>query len=166
MGTVALPSASAELRERLFFLIMAIAIAVTVIVAFSLFYVAGISSFGSPWWVHVHGVTFMGWIGFYVLQNTLVFKNDIALHRKLGWIGVVFAVWMVLVGSCSRPSPWPWAARRRSSRRRIFPRSTGSTSPSSAVWSTPPSVTAGGPTGTAGSCCAPRSASSRPPGAG
>jgi len=104
MGTVALPSASAELRERLFFLIMAVAIAVTVIVAFSLFYVAGISSFvGSPWWVHVHAVTFMGWIGFYVLQNTLVFKNDIALHRKLGRIGAVFAVWVVLVGLVLTP---------------------------------------------------------------
>jgi hypothetical protein len=104
MATVALPSSSAELRERRFFLIMAVAIAVTVIVAFSLFRVAGISSFGgSPWWVHVHAVTFMGWIAFYVLQNTLVFKDDIALHRRLGRIGAVYAVWMVLVGLVLTP---------------------------------------------------------------
>jgi hypothetical protein len=104
MAAVALPSPSAEQRERRFFLTMAAAIAVTVIVAFSLFRVAGISSFsGSPWWVHVHAVTFMGWIGLYVLQNALVFKNDIALHRRLGRIGAVYAVWMVLVGLVLTP---------------------------------------------------------------
>lgn len=104
MAAVALPSPSAEQRERRFFLTMAAAIAVTVIVAFSLFRVAGISSFsGSPWWVHVHAVTFMGWIGFYVLQNTLVLKNDIALHRRLGRIGAAYAVWMVLVGLVLTP---------------------------------------------------------------
>jgi hypothetical protein len=104
MAAVALPSPSAELRERRFFLIMAVAIAVTVIVAFSLFRVAGISSFsGSPWWVHVHAVTFMGWIGLYVIQNTLVYKDDIVLHRKLGRIGAVYAVWMVVVGLVLTP---------------------------------------------------------------
>ena len=104
MAAVALPSPSAEQRERRFFLTMAAAIAVTVIVAFSLFRVAGISSFsGSPWWVHVHAVTFMGWIGFYVLQNALVFKNDIAMHRRLGRIGAAYVVWMVLVGLVLTP---------------------------------------------------------------
>ena len=103
MEAVAVASASTEYRERRFFLFMAIAIALTVIVAFSLFLAAGISSFGSPWWVHVHAVTFMAWIGFYVLQNTLVFRNDIALHRRLGPIGAGYAVWMVLVGLVLTP---------------------------------------------------------------
>ena len=103
MNTVALPQVSAEHRERLFFLIMAGAIAVTVAVAFSLFHGAGLSSFGAPWWVHVHAVTFVGWIVLYVLQNTLVFKNDIALHRRLGRLGAGFAVWMVLVGLVLTP---------------------------------------------------------------
>jgi hypothetical protein len=103
MATVVSAGTSAEHRERLFFLIMAGAIAVTVIVAFGLFYQAGVSSFASPWWVHLHGVTSMTWIGFYVLQNTLVFKNHIALHRKLGRIGAAYAVWMVLVGLVLTP---------------------------------------------------------------
>jgi hypothetical protein len=103
MATVAVPGVSAEHRERLFFLIMAIAIAVTVVVAFSSFYFAGLSSFGAPWWVHIHGVTFTTWIGFYVLQNTLVFRNDIVLHRRLGRIGAGYAVWMVLVGLVLTP---------------------------------------------------------------
>lgn len=103
MGTVALPHASAEARERLFFLIMAVVIAVTVAVAFSMFYNAGLSSFGAPWWVHVHAVTYVGWIVLYVLQNTLVFRNDVALHRKLGRIGAGYAAWMVLVGLVLTP---------------------------------------------------------------
>jgi FtsH-binding integral membrane protein len=101
--TVALPVPSAEQREKLFFLSMAVAIAVTVVVAFGLFYAAGISSFDSPWWVHVHAVTFVGWIVLYVLQNTLVFRNDIAVHRKLGRIGAGYAAWMVLVGLVLTP---------------------------------------------------------------
>jgi FtsH-binding integral membrane protein len=103
MQTIALPVVSAEQRERVFFLIMALAIAVTVAVAFSLFYAAGISSFDSPWWVHVHAVTFVGWIALYVLQNTLVFKNDVVSHRKLGRVGAVYAGWMVLVGLVLTP---------------------------------------------------------------
>jgi len=106
MASIVSPEGSAdstEQRERLFFLIMAIAIALTVIVAFSLFVLAGISRFDSPWWVHVHAVTFMAWIGFYILQNTLIFRNDIALHRRLGRIGAGFAVWMVLVGLVLTP---------------------------------------------------------------
>ena len=103
MATVTVPSASAEVRERRFFLIMAVAIALTVVVAFSLFYAAGISSFDSPWWVHVHGVTFVGWIALYLIQNTLVFRNDITLHRKLGRIGAAYAAWMVVVGLVLTP---------------------------------------------------------------
>jgi hypothetical protein len=103
MEAVATVGTTEESRERLFFLVMAIAIAVTVVTAFSLFLAAGISSFHSPWWVHVHAVTFMTWIGFYVLQNMLVFRDDIALHRRLGRIGAAYAVWMVVVGLVLTP---------------------------------------------------------------
>lgn len=103
MQSVALPVATLEQRERLFFLLMAAAVAATVVVAFALFYAAGFSSFDSPWWVHVHGVTFVGWIVLYVLQNTLIFRNDVALHRKLGRIGAGYAAWMVIVGLVLTP---------------------------------------------------------------
>jgi hypothetical protein len=103
MDAAATPGTPTESRERLFFLVMAIAIVVTVVAAFGLFYLAGISSFNSPWWVHIHAVTFSTWIGFYLLQNTLVFRNEIALHRRLGRIGAGYAVWMVLVGVVLTP---------------------------------------------------------------
>jgi len=103
MATVAPSSASAEQRERTFFLAMAWLIAVTVVAAFSLFRVAGLSSFASPWWVHVHAVTFMTWIGFYLVQNTLIWRGDTARHRKLGYFGAFWAGWMVLVGLVLTP---------------------------------------------------------------
>jgi len=103
MATVVYPESSAEQRERVFFLVMAFAIALTVVVAFSLFLAAGISSFSSPWWVHIHGLTFMGWIALYVTQNTLVFRNNLALHRRFGRIGAGYAAWMVLVGLVLTP---------------------------------------------------------------
>lgn len=103
MASIAAPESSQERRERLFFLSMAIAIAITVVLAFSLFVAIGISSFGAPWWVHVHAVTFMAWIGFYLFQNTLVFRDNIAMHRRLGRIGAAYAVWMVIVGIVLTP---------------------------------------------------------------
>ncbi len=103
MTSIAEVTSTSHQRERLFFLIMAVAIALTVPSAFLLWFLAGISSFNAPWWVHVHAVTFMGWIGFYLLQNTLVFRDDVALHRRLGRIGAVYAVWMVLVGLVLTP---------------------------------------------------------------
>ncbi len=103
MATLAQPQLTQQ-RERVFFFIMALAIVATVVPAFALFHQAGLSSFALPWWVHVPALTFMGWIGFYLLQNTLVLRGDIALHRKLGRIGAVYATWMVLVGLLLTPT--------------------------------------------------------------
>lgn len=103
MSSIQEVNPSTQQRERLFFLIMAAAIAVTVPTSFLLWYLAGISSFNAPWWVHVHAVTFMGWIGFYLVQNTLVLRDDVAIHQRLGRIGAVYVVWMVLVGLALTP---------------------------------------------------------------
>jgi hypothetical protein len=103
MTSIAIDRPSAEQSERLFFLVMALAIAATVALGFGLWYRAGISSFDAPWWVHVHAVTFVTWIAFYLIQNTLIFRNDVALHRRLGWFGAGLAAWMVLVGLVLTP---------------------------------------------------------------
>lgn len=103
MEAVATPGLSAESRERWFFMLMALVIALTILMGFGLFYRAGFSSFASPWWVHVHAVTFMTWIGLYVAQNALVLKNGIARHRALGRFGAYWAIWMVLVALVLTP---------------------------------------------------------------
>jgi len=85
-------------RDRSFFLIMAIVIAGTVVSGFTLNFVSGRSSLGAPWWVHLHGVTFMGWLLIYLAQNLLVWRGDLARHRRLGRFAAVYVGWMVLVG--------------------------------------------------------------------
>jgi len=108
VAAVSLPSQ--EQRERLFFLVMSLAIAATVVSAFGIWMHRGISSFASPWLVHVHAVTFMAWIALYVTQNTLVFQNNLTLHRKVGRAGAVLAAWMVFVGLVL--TPWTLSAHR------------------------------------------------------
>lgn len=95
--------AASEQKERLFFLIMSMVIAVTVVIAFGLFFNAGFSSFGAPWWVHIHAVTYTLWIALYIAQNILVYRNNLVLHRKLGRMGAVYAVWAVIVGLVLTP---------------------------------------------------------------
>lgn len=85
-------------RDRGFFLIMAIAIVVTVIAGFSLNIVTGRSTFASPWWVHVHGLTFMGWLGIYLSQNLLIWRGQTGSHRRLGRFAGAYVGWMVVVG--------------------------------------------------------------------
>ena len=99
MATLAHPPVSAEQRERLFFLAMALAITGAVVGGFGIRVVLGVTSFATePWWVHVHAVSFMGWIGFYVLQNVLVVRGDFTRHRQLGRLGAIAAVWVCFAG--------------------------------------------------------------------
>lgn len=97
------PLASIEQRERGFFMAMAAALALTVLTGFGLFIALGISSFGAPWWVHVHGISFMSWMALYLTQNWHVWRGSIDVHRRLGRIGAVLAVWLVVVGLVLTP---------------------------------------------------------------
>jgi len=85
-------------RDRRFFFIMSVAIAATVVSGFTLQFAMGRSSLGAPWWVHLHGLTFMGWLVIYVTQNILVFRGDVATHRRIGMVAAGYVGWMVLVG--------------------------------------------------------------------
>jgi hypothetical protein len=98
MATLANTRINPVTRDRMFFLVMSCVIAVTTVAGFSLQLAMGRSSFASPWWVHVHGVTFMLWLGIYVTQNLLVWSGNVALHRRLGIFAAYYIGWMVLVG--------------------------------------------------------------------
>ena len=103
MATAAEFDRAGEQRERRFFFAMAIAVALTVVPAFWVFFRAGFASFSAPWWAHVHAVTFMGWLGIFVVQSGLALKGNIALHKKLGMLAAGYAAWMVLVGLVLTP---------------------------------------------------------------
>jgi hypothetical protein len=90
MATVAAPVGKRIpiTAERRFFLVMAIAMAVTVAAGFSFQLGMGRSTFASPLRVHVHALLFMGWVVLLLLQTTFAARGAMALHRKLGWISV------------------------------------------------------------------------------
>lgn len=96
MATLASGGADSVTRERRFFFFMSLALIAAALLGFGYFQYAGISSWGAPWWIHVHAVSQMAWLGFYALQNALVVRGDIALHRKLGVFGCFFAAWLVV----------------------------------------------------------------------
>ena len=91
-------AAGSVARDRAFFLAMALAIAVTAVSGFALQFAMGRSSLASPWWVHLHGLSAVGWLALYVTQNVLVFRGSLGLHRRLGWLASVYLGWMVIVG--------------------------------------------------------------------
>jgi hypothetical protein len=98
MATLAAPNMSALQKERAFFFYMALAITATVAVGFGFFFAIGASSFGAPWWVHLHAATMMSWVALYLAQNFMVYRGVIAGHRQLGMIGAALSVWMLGVG--------------------------------------------------------------------
>jgi hypothetical protein len=103
MATLSEPSAASpagpEQRERRFYLGMAVTIAAIVLAGFGGYILAGISSFDAPWWVHLHAVTYMGWIALYLNQNWLVVQGNLARHRQMGRIMAGWAMAMVVIGT-------------------------------------------------------------------
>ncbi len=81
-----------------FFLRGATAMALVIAAGFSLQLGMGRSTFSAPLLVHAHAIVFMGWITLYLLQNALVATGNIALHRRLGWIGAGWIVAMLVLG--------------------------------------------------------------------
>jgi hypothetical protein len=86
-------------NERLFFLIMALAIATTVVAGFGLDLALRVSFADYPWQVHAHALVFGSWIVLYVVQNWLVVDGNVALHRRLGILGAGLAATMVVLGN-------------------------------------------------------------------
>jgi len=85
--------------DRGFFLIMAIAITLTVVVGFSVSFARPQTGFASaPWPVHLHAAVFSLWIVLYLVQNALVAGGRFAPHRALGMFGAAWTLVMVAVG--------------------------------------------------------------------
>lgn len=99
MSTVAAvaPRFSSGRSERFFF-VSAILMALILVGGFSLNLAMGRSTFASPPRVHVHAFLFMGWLAIFLTQTALAERGSLALHRRLGWIAVVWVPLMVVSG--------------------------------------------------------------------
>ena len=98
MATLAY-STDSDRGEARFFFTMACVMAATIVAGFSFNIATGRSSFSMPWLVHFHAWVMMGWVALYVTQNAMVFSDNIALHRRLGWLSVIWLPAIVIMGT-------------------------------------------------------------------
>jgi hypothetical protein len=91
-------SADAERGEARFFFTMACVMAAAIVGGFAFNLATGRSSFALPWLVHFHAWVMMSWVALYLAQNFLVFRDNVALHRRLGWLSVVLIPAVVAMG--------------------------------------------------------------------
>lgn len=97
MATLARHRGAAEGTR--FFLILALVMTGLTLSGFVLNVVAGRSSFGEPLQVHVHGIIFMAWLGFYIAQHMTAASGNFALHRQLGKLAYLFIPAMMVAGT-------------------------------------------------------------------
>jgi hypothetical protein len=91
-------SADTDRGEARFFFTMACLTAAIIVSGFSFNILMGRSSFALPWVYHFHGIVMMGGLALYVAQSSLILADNVALHRRLGWVAVVWVPLMVLTG--------------------------------------------------------------------
>jgi hypothetical protein len=99
MATIAFSKPASLDREHRFFIRSAIVMTLTVFGGFSLQLAMGRSSFAVPVFLHVHAFFFFGWTVLYLVQNVLAGPERVALHRRLGWLSVVWIPGMVFMGT-------------------------------------------------------------------
>ena len=91
-------STDTDRGEARFFFTMACVMEASIVAGFSFKLAMGRSSFGMPWLVHFHAWVMMGWVALYLTQNTLIFRDNVALHRRLGWLSVIWLPAVLLMG--------------------------------------------------------------------
>jgi hypothetical protein len=108
MRTVSPPALRVGRHDHVFYVGMAVALALTVFAGFATTYylplVTGRPKFtlsGAPFsrLVHLHAVLFTGWVVFFIVQTALVARRRVAVHRRIGWAGAALAGVMVVVGT-------------------------------------------------------------------
>lgn len=84
--------------ERKFFRNLITAMAVVLVSGFVVQLALGRSSFNAPLVVHAHGVAFMGWVAITLSQAWLAAGSNMALHRTLGRVAVIWTIALVVLG--------------------------------------------------------------------
>lgn len=84
--------------DRRFFRNVITAMAVILLSGFVVQLALGRSSFGAPPIVHAHAIVFMGWVFITLTQTWLAASDNIALHRQLGRVAVVWVIALVILG--------------------------------------------------------------------
>src|SRR3990167_9768616 len=87
------------MRPEVFWQRMAIGLALFIVFGFLQFALRGfVDPVAAPFWVHMHGALMLAWLALLIVQPTLVSRDNLALHRKLGWIGAGLALFITGLG--------------------------------------------------------------------
>lgn len=90
---------SGAVRAESFWQRMALGLTLFILFGFFQFSARGFVDFGQiPIWVHFHALAMLSWLVLLIVQPTLVGRNNLALHRRLGRIGAALAVVIVTLG--------------------------------------------------------------------
>ncbi|MDT0506537.1 adenylate cyclase [Novosphingobium sp. MMS21-SN21R] len=99
MATAAIGKTYPYARDQRFFTRMAIGMAAFIVFGFAQWALRGfVSPTTVPVWVHLHGLAMLSWLGLLIIQNLLVGSGNIALHRKLGWLGLALVLMIAGLG--------------------------------------------------------------------
>lgn len=93
------PADDRPVGDESFFLVASAVMVALVIAGFLTLWLRGISTFSAPWPVHVHGVAFMAWVGFFMTQVALATTGHVRLHRRLGWAGAPLVPVLLVLGA-------------------------------------------------------------------
>lgn len=92
-------AAEGAARAELFWHRMAIGLSVFIVLGFLQFALRGfVDPVAAPFWVHLHGVAMLAWLALLIVQPTLVARENLALHWRLGWIGAGLALFITGLG--------------------------------------------------------------------
>lgn len=99
--TTARSTSPSRSGPRLFWVGMAVLIAVVAVVGFWPTYWGPLfaGTIDVHWLLHLHGVVFMSWVGFLIVQTGLVYRGRTNLHQKAGAsVGIGLGVLVVVIG--------------------------------------------------------------------
>jgi len=101
MATVAAaPAHSTYSASQPFFVRLAWILSAIIVIGFAQHAALGrVNIPAVPVWVHLHGLLMLIWLGLFITQNRLAANGNLALHRRLGWIGA-FLVWAIVGVGC------------------------------------------------------------------
>jgi len=87
--------------DRRFYISVSLAIAVCIVIGFgpTYFFRSFSDQPALPLVVHTHGLVFSAWIAFLLTQVLLIRGGRPAIHRRLGIVGIVLAVTMLILGT-------------------------------------------------------------------
>lgn len=79
---------------------MALGLGLFIVIGFAQFAARGyVNVAATPPWVHMHGVAMLVWLTLGFVQPSLANSGNLALHRRLGKLGVIAAVAVTILGS-------------------------------------------------------------------